>query len=179
MRSRVSRAVLTCGAVALTLGCASPSEPSADRSALPVIPASPTQPGAALLGGPVSLLFCSPSKAAEASALIGPSGGTLLVGRHSLTVPAGALSEPVLITATVPASSVNQVDFEPEGLEFRQPARLTLSYGNCVFTGLLPKKIVYTTDLLAILQILPSFDNAVSRSVSADIGHFSRYAVAW
>ena len=44
---------------------------------------------------------------------------------------------------------------------------------------LLPKRIAYTTDALSILELLASLDNPLARRVSADLDHFSTYAVAW
>jgi hypothetical protein len=55
-----------------------------------------------------------------------------------------------------------------------------MSYANCGrVTWLLPKRIAYTTDALLILELLASLDNPLARRVSADLDHFSTYAVAW
>ncbi|MEO8633967.1 MAG: hypothetical protein ABI587_01705 [Gemmatimonadales bacterium] len=40
-------------------------------------------------------------------------------------------------------------------------------------------QVVYTTDALQILEVLPSVVDSVSGNVSAELSHFSRYAVAW
>ncbi len=72
------------------------------------------------------------------------------------------------------------VQFAPEGLAFSVPARLTLSYAALpLIPSLLPKRVVYTTDVLELLQLLLSSDDLLHREVSADLDHFSRYAVAW
>ncbi|MEP7325224.1 MAG: hypothetical protein ABI836_04675 [Gemmatimonadota bacterium] len=42
-----------------------------------------------------------------------------------------------------------------------------------------PKKILYTSEGLRILDILLSLDNILRQTVSAPIEHFSRYAVAY
>jgi len=39
--------------------------------------------------------------------------------------------------------------------------------------------VVYTDDLLNILQWLNTIDNQTAKEVVAPIKHFSRYAVAW
>jgi hypothetical protein len=135
--------------------------------------------GTGLLKG---LLYCSPLPSASASQTIGLQGGTINVGPHSIYFPPGALTRPVRITAEVVHDSVNSVRLLPEGLQFAKgrPARLTLSYSNCSLLGkMLPKKIVYTEDDLDVLQILFSLDNILTRKVSADLEHFSRYAVAY
>jgi hypothetical protein len=104
------------------------------------------------------------------------------VGPHSLVVPPGALSYALTITADVPSDTVNSIRFQPQGLQFAagHPAQLTMSYANCSLAGqLVPKRIAYTTDLLSILELLLSVDNAQLQRVSAQIAHFSRYAIAW
>jgi hypothetical protein len=129
-----------------------------------------------------TLLRCTPLPAAHAAKLIGPAGGTLTVGPHSLVIPPGALSYALTITADAPSDTVNSVRFQPQGLQFAagHPAELTMSYANCPLLGrLLPKRIAYTTDLLEILNLLLSVDNVLLQRVSAQIAHFSRYAIAW
>jgi hypothetical protein len=127
-----------------------------------------------------SLLQCSPLPYDSVTQTIGPEGGTLQVGPHTLSVPPGALAEPVSITAVAPSSSVRSVRFEPSGLTFGQPAALTMSYANCgPLTTLYPKRIAYTTDHLEILSYLASFDNWPTLTVTGQLEHFSTYAVAW
>lgn len=114
---------------------------------------------------------CRPTK-------IGPAGGTIAVGEHELVIPRGALARKTTITAEQMSGSVNSVRFSPEGLQFRRPARLTLSYRNCLSVPL-PKKVADTNELLEILQVLRSLDSRKEKEVSSDIDHFSRYAVAY
>jgi len=97
-------------------------------------------------------------------------------------VPPGALSSSLTITGDVPSDTVNSIRFRPQGLQFvsGHPAQLTMRYANCPLLGrLLPKRIAYTTDLLRILEILLSVDNVGLQKVSAQITHFSRYAISW
>ncbi len=129
-----------------------------------------------------TLLSCEPLPYAITQQVVGPQGGVLRVGPHSLVIPSGALSQPVLITAEAPSDWVNSVRLFPEGLQFasNRAAVLTLSYRNCsLVSRLLPKRIAYTTDLLKILSMLVSIDNPLAQQVSAPLQHFSRYAVAW
>jgi hypothetical protein len=175
--------------VAVALGaCTALDRPTAPADQ----PATPEKPAQALLNGGgggllgtglgAQLLQCTPLPEAHAAAVIGPDGGTLQVGPHALVVPPGALPDTLTITADAPSDTVNNIRFTPEGLQFAagHPARLTMSYANCSLAGqLLPKRIAYTTDLLQILEILVSVDNVLLRRVSADIAHFSRYAIAW
>ncbi len=144
----------------------------------------PTAPQASLIGdllGGTGLLQCSALSYATATQTIGSAGGTIRVGPHTLTVPAGALSSPVAITgALVTGRGVNAVHFQPEGLQFARSASLTMSYANCNLLGrLLPKRIAYVSDGLSILSYLLSLDNLFAKQVRGRVDHFSNYAVAW
>ena len=124
------------------------------------------------------LLACTPQEYLVRSEVVGRKGGEVKVGKHVLRIPAGALSQDVRIVAEQISGSVNSVRFSPEGLKFARPAELTMSYDNC-FSTATPKRIVYTTDQLNILEQLRSDDRAQSKTVTSPIEHFSRYAVAY
>jgi hypothetical protein len=132
-----------------------------------------------LLDAVLGLLVCQPEPTAYAEKTIGPNGGTIYVGRHSLVIPRGALSSNVRITAQAPRDNVASVKFQPEGLQFARKATLTLSYSRCDTSNDRSKRVAYTTDDLKILSVLPSRDNLRQDQVAADLDHFSRYAVAW
>lgn len=130
--------------------------------------------------GRVGLLRCTPMPAVRVRQRVGPEGGTIDVGPHSLRIPRGALSERVTITAYAPSATVNRVEFGPHGLEFGRPAVLTMSYANCNLLGsLVPKHIAYIDEDLTILTLLETIDDFRRREVSARLDHFSEYAVAW
>ena len=155
-------------------------------------PSEPSAPGGMTTGGEHSLLLgellaslsdlhllsCSPQPYVSVTQVVGTAGGTILVGTHKLVIPAGALSRSYTIRAEQVQSRVNSVRFSPEGLQFAKPARLTLSYANCS-PLLLLKRVVYTDELLRILELIPSFDDLRTKTVTGSIRHFSRYAVAW
>lgn len=124
------------------------------------------------------LLSCSPQPYVSTTQVVGTNGGTIYVGTHKLVIPAGALSRSYTIRAEQVTSRVNSVRFSPEGLQFAKLAKLTLSYSNCS-PLLLLKRVVYTDELLRILELIPSLDNIRTQTVTGDIRHFSRYAVAW
>jgi hypothetical protein len=164
---------------------------TSDDSLGPSAPASPStmtamegQQSELLLGGILNtlqnlhLLSCSPQPYASRTQVVGVNGGTILVGTHKLVIPAGALSRDYTIRAEQVTYRVNSVRFFPEGLRFAKPAKLTLSYSNCS-PLLLLKRVVYTDELLRILELIPSLDNLRTKTVTGDIRHFSRYAVAW
>jgi hypothetical protein len=126
----------------------------------------------------LQLLSCSAQPNVVVTKVVGTAGGTIVVGAHQLVIPAGALARNYTIRAEQVTGPVNSVRLAPEGLQFAKPARLTLSYGNCS-PLLLLKRVVYTNELLSILELIPSLDNLQTRTVTGDIRHFSRYAVAW
>jgi hypothetical protein len=127
-----------------------------------------------------TLLSCEVLPLQQSAQVIGPDGGTITVGPHRLVVPRGALATDVPITAEITGDAASTVRFSPEGLQFQRPATLTLSYQHCpVVRSLLPKRIVYTTDDLRILELLRSIDFLWRKQVSAPIDHFSKYAVAY
>jgi hypothetical protein len=173
-RMRFLAAVLLVALAATGLSCLP------DRS--PTAPAIPP-PNASLIGGllqATGLLQCTPLPYASTTKTIGPAGGTITVGPHTLVIPPGALSQNVTITAEAPSANVNSVRFTPQGLRFSVSAALTMSYSNCNLLGkLLPKEIAYTDDNLNILSYLISLDNLLSKRVTGKLDHFSRYAVAW
>lgn len=174
--------------LALTVGAGCTSSES------PVGPSSPsmTEAPELLLGGLGStvgstvgkvlsitdLLTCRALPYASTTRTIGRDGGVIVVGQYSLKIPAGALKNNVQIRAEQVSGRVNSVRFSPEGLKFATPATLTMGYRNCTLV-LLPKRIVYTSELLKVLDILRTRDLFGDKSVTAPIDHFSRYAVAY
>jgi hypothetical protein len=124
------------------------------------------------------LLVCKAQPYAVARKTIGPEGGRIDVGSHTLVIPRGALDKKTRITAEQMTGRTNSLRFSPEGLRFEKPAALTMSYRNCLVV-LLPKHIVYTDENLTILEVLRSLDLFRKKTVSAPIDHFSRYAVAF
>ena len=128
--------------------------------------------------GVVALLLCNPLPYATTTAVIGPNGGQLLVGDHVLSIPELALSDTVTITAEQMVGLVNSVRLSPEGLQFKVPAELTLSYKNCWNVDP-AKRIAYTDEWLRIIKPMASVDSSSSKKVKSPIDHFSRYAVAY
>lgn len=124
------------------------------------------------------LLTCEEQQYAVTAQTVGPEGGVVRVGKHTLVIPRGALSQNIRIQAEQLRGPTNSVRFSPEGLKFQRQAVLTLNYQNCQNVDL-PKAVVYTTDGLEVLEILRSLDILRLRIISAPIDHFSRYAVAY
>lgn len=169
--------VMLVGVLLVGVGCGSEGDaPLAPSSAGPQAALIPSLVPTVL--GSVDLLTCKPLPYASTSAMIGPDGGTIRVGKNTLVVPQGALSQRVTIKAEQVSGKTNSIRFSPEGLKFSRPAQLTMGYDNCLL--ILPtKRIVYTDESLKVLQILRSLDLRFTRTVSAPIDHFSRYAIAY
>jgi hypothetical protein len=136
-----------------------------------------------------SFTRCTPQPYASGSAKIGPSGGTLKAGKHSLKIPAGALTETVFITMTSPSDTLNYVVFSPEGLTFNvdhQPT-LAMAYKNCLGATKELLDIVYAdASLSTVLETtVPVATDPLNNTVGAKLKHFSsyvlrsRYAVAY
>ena len=124
------------------------------------------------------LLSCQEQQYDVTSQIVGPQGGIIRVGKHTLVIPRGALNTYVRIKAEQMRGPTNSVRFSPEGLQFQKPAVLTLNYQNCQNVDV-PKAVVYTTDGLEVREILRSLDVLRLRIIAAPIDHFSRYAVAY
>jgi hypothetical protein len=171
---RLSAAVLFGAVLAFGVSCTSSDDPVS-----PPVEA----PSESLIGlvenlTNLRLLSCSPQPYAVTTQTVGPDGGVIVVGTHRLSIPRGALDRRVTIKAEQVRDRVNSVRFSPEGLRFKREAKLTLSYRNCSPLMLL-KRVVYVNELLRILDLLPSRDDRINKTVTGDIKHFSRYAVAW
>ena len=128
----------------------------------------------------LDLLPCRPAAYDSVVRTVGTSGGTIHAGANTLTIPPGALDSNTTITAVVPSDPFALIRFQPQGLTFARPARLTMSYAACPLAGLLTRlRVVYTNDAHSILEVEPSFLNPLAQTVTGRIGHFSGYAVAY
>lgn len=165
----LSLGTLACTALVL-LNCS-------DRG--PLTPDSPSVIQAATVAGSSSgLLPCRPLAYDSATVRVGAQGATIRVSRNLLTIPPQALSKPMDITVVFPSDTVNRLELRPEGLIFRSPVALTMSYQNC-FDSPKTKGIAYTTDSLQILEYVRSKDDPGGKRVTGLLNHFSSYAVSW
>jgi hypothetical protein len=116
---------------------------------------------------------CVPRRSSQGSAVIGPSGGTLWIGKHRLIVPPGALTRSVRISGTVPEGKPLQIDLQPHGLQFRKPAGLILDASSCVNVP----TIVYLDDIYAVSTPIPAIYSNWWHTIACPIWHFSGYAI--
>ncbi len=132
-----------------------------------------------IIDGVLHLAVCKPHQEAWNTATIGGSFGTISLGDGTVfAVPAGALSSNVSITVHELSGTAMAVEFAPAGLRFAVPAKLTLSYAQCLVPPLLPARVVYVQGGV-ITETEPSLANLLFRTVTGNISHFSSYAVAY
>jgi hypothetical protein len=179
--SRLPRSVLISAAAILVGGCLSdgPSTiagPSANGS---FTSSGTTLPGSLRTGsmtsGQSTPLYCTPKNAAYGSARIGPQGGTLYVGAHRLTIPAGALDRYVTISGSVPNDRPFEINLQPHGLQFRKAAGLVLDASSCTIVP----DIVYLVDQFTVSPPIVATYSNWWHTIACPIWHFSGYAVAF
>ena len=160
----------------------------------PLAPPADATPDASLLGGLLdgttgtidgllgtstgSLLACNVTETKSTNQWVGPSGGIVRVGKHSLAIPPGALTSYTRIKATAPKGDIVLVNFEPHGLKFQKPTALTLSYSDCGLLSGVHLNMVYIADDQTILETLLSLNDLLRQTVTGKVDHFSGYALA-
>ncbi len=172
-RSLIALALLAAATAALS--CGEPAAPSVPQASL-VTSLPKNAPKLAKVLKNMHLVRCAPM-AAAATATIGSSGGSIQVGPHTLDIPAGALRDPVTITAFAPSDTVDRIQFQPEGLTFRKSVYLTMSFASCDVDDEDALWMVYTDDALNILEVVPTARSG--QQVVGKLDHFSNYALSW
>jgi hypothetical protein len=129
----------------------------------------------------LSPVLCAQLPYDSVTATIDRDGGVIQVGPHTFTIPAGALARPVAITAIVRPEYDNRIIFKPDGLTFRKPALLSMSYANCaVINRSAPLlRVAYVDSSLNVLEVLSTTLDLASQRVTGQVNHFSDYMVAW
>jgi hypothetical protein len=120
---------------------------------------------------------CKLQKEEWKSEVIGTKGGKIRVGASELSVPAGALTRTVTITAHALPTTSASVQFSPEGLHFAKPATLRMDYSKCQ-TPIFGVNVVYV-QADTVTEVEPSNNHPLFKFVAAQIEHFSSYAVAY
>lgn len=125
--------------------------------------------------------LCDPIQYTATVKRIGPEGGTLDFGPHTLRIPPGAVTSPTVITAESMTSLRVEARFSPHGLVFAVPATLTLSYQHCRAPrpGRAPQIVYLAPTGSGISEWLISSDDDELDEVRAGLRHFSAYAVAY
>ncbi|MCB0262440.1 MAG: hypothetical protein KDH98_04730 [Calditrichaeota bacterium] len=113
------------------------------------------------------------------TAIIGPEGGILFHASHRLEVPAGALSESVEISMSMPVSDTLLFEFGPHGIQFNMPVKLVLDF-NHAWTSDLDEslfKVVYMNSTPLGWEAIPTTVDDVTEQCIGETNHFSRYAI--
>jgi len=183
---RLQFAALLVAATAAALSCVDhaitePTSPSIDA---PVFQAATTAKkgggGGGGGGGNGGVDSCSTVIVGLIKQTVGPAGGVIALGPARLTIPPGALKAPVTIQAQIPAGYAgNYIQFKPDKTVFLQPASLTISYSNCSLVNVTQLKVAQVSDVLQIIQYVPSTNDLDGHTVTGQLQHFSNYAVAW
>ena len=129
-------------------------------------------------------LYCPTSESQTTTAVLDAAGGVLSVAGTNVLVPAGALLGPTTITLTVPASNYMEIDVSVEGTEhflFELPITATVSYARCnsLLARLLPLEAWHwDPEQRKFLELMPSVDNKLTRTVTFVTPHLSGYIIA-
>jgi hypothetical protein len=130
-----------------------------------------------------------PGKRKVAVRLIGAEGGTIELSGHRLRVPAGAVSEPTLFKVTTADDQTIKVDLlatrrgtrgrdEDVGSRgFTQPVTLEITYASAQDVGDPGELAIAWVKDDGTIVPLPSAVNRDAQTVSADLEHFSGYAL--
>lgn len=175
MRRRISNLTFVLAGVVLAAaaGCRD--------AAPPVAPAGPKpafdQGGNG--GNNPHLLACTVHDSASVSAMVGASGASLQLGNVHLVIPGNALSDSVLITMTIPADTLADVEFEPHGLQFSKDVVLQLSTAGCTVGSQSPSHVLYLDNSGTVQETLDGTYHSNSGTVVTKIHHFSWYAIAF
>jgi hypothetical protein len=140
---------------------------------------APTTPALAVAGTRTATITRCDQPYGATSGWIGPKGGRLKAGGHTLYVPQGALSAPTFITMETPSGNIGHVVFGPDGLTFNKdyPAHLVMSYQNCLVAPDATQQVAYTSETLKILETQPSVSDPITLTVDAKLTHFSDYVI--
>lgn len=116
-------------------------------------------------------------------ALVTPEHGGVLTARGvTLAIPAGAVTQPVVVRMIVPGGDYMQARFEPHGLQFEKQATLTFQVdASEVAEESLVGVYFGDSDVTfgGYVEAYETFEVRRERgSVSFDISHFSGYIVA-
>ena len=122
-------------------------------------------------------------------AVIGRSGGTLVLGKHLLLIPENAVSSNTTfrmakedgdhVRIVLSASRYGNNDVGRRG--FARPVRLMLSYegaANLKSSDLEEMRVMYIREDQKV-EVLPSMVNYYDRWVGTDLRHFSEYGIGW
>ena len=132
-----------------------------------------------------TLASCPTTISQTTQAIIGPLGGTLSLDGTTIGIPSGALTEPTLITLTIPASPYMEIDVRANDLlsfVFNKPIGIRLDYSRCTDPALDTQRLSVwhiDTQTKDLLENMGGTDNKASNTIDFSTGHLSNYAIAF
>jgi len=122
-----------------------------------------------------------PAENGVTTALIGPAGGVITHADHRIEIPAGALSETIEISFSMPVSDTLIFDLGPHGTQFSMPINMVLEfeYDNAILTGVNEAglRVAYYNESTGEWELMPTTVDTVNDVVTGQTTHFSRYAI--
>lgn len=113
------------------------------------------------------------------TAIIGPQGGVLRHATHRIEVPAGALTETVELTFSMPPSDTLLFELGPHGIQFDAPVKVIFSWDHGYTSGLEEQNFTIafwnpgSGDWDSVTTAIDTELNEASGTTT----HFSRYAI--
>lgn len=127
----------------------------------------------------------------KATFVIGPDdNGELVIGRHTLTVPEGAVSVPTTFTMVKPwgrdlefsltatATGANGETIDVGGNGFLKPVTLTANYTGSTIPMNEESLVVAWLRPDGIIEVQETVVNTSEKTVSSELSHFSAYVIA-
>jgi len=120
-----------------------------------------------------------PAENGVSTAMIGPAGGVLHHAAHRLEVPAGAMSQTLELSFSMPLSDTLTFDMGPHGTQFNAPVSLVFNYSNADLTGVNEAllQVYYYDPATQIFERIFTTVDVVNNLVIGYTDHFSRYAL--
>jgi hypothetical protein len=127
------------------------------------------------------LVACRPRRYEADVRIVGPRGATLRAGKHTLTIPKGALARDTVITLEAPVGTTARVELSPHGLDFpaAAPPVLALSYHDCALPQLYAETVAYVHGESVLEWPRVVDERRRDGSASVELEHFSGYVVAY
>lgn len=114
------------------------------------------------------------------TAVIGPQGGVLIHAAHRIEVPAGALSEPVELTFSMPVSDTLMFDLGPDGIKFNAPVNIVFNWDHTYKKGLDQHNftIAVFNPVTQVWDKITTTADTELNEARGNTDHFSRYAIS-
>lgn len=171
----VTMATLSVMAAMLFIGC------STDSPVAPTVTAEPNQPRVLSRGAsPASgSALGSPVNSYTEVTIVASQGGRLELYDVVLEIPAGALDADTLYSISIPDLSVFYNEFGTDGLVFKKPVKVTMSYRDADLSGINESTIRigwWDEDNARWIDMKCQLDR-VNQVVVGELYHFSAYAL--